>query len=135
MAWLLAHFWAELSLKGEAATHQTVDQTELKEAVKMMKREEVDAFLSKVIHGWMKIMLFGNNMNVMTQVLKGGDGPHLPNGLSVVIMYTKVISGSKWVAVVVKNLMAILITIAKDIKVTQLVAANAVPHMNWHPEL
>ena len=34
-------------------------------------------------------------MHVMTQALKGGDGPHLPHGLSVVNMYTKVISGSK----------------------------------------
>ena len=31
-------------------------------------------------------------MHVMIQVLKGGEGPHLPHGLSVVNMYTKVIS-------------------------------------------
>ena len=60
----------------------------------------------------------------MTQSLKGGDGPHLPLGLSVVNTYNKVISGSKWVAVVVKNLVAILITITKGVKVTQVVAAN-----------
>ena len=58
-----------------------------------------------------------------------GDGPHLPHGLSVVNTYTKVISGSKWVAVVVKNLMATLITIAKGVKVAQVVAANA-----WYPQ-
>ena len=61
-------------------------------------------------------MLLENNMNVMTQVLKGGDGPHLHHGLSVVNMYTIVISGSKQVVVVVKNLMAVLITIAKGVK-------------------
>ena len=66
-------------------------------------------------------------MHVMTQSLKGGDGPHLPHSLSVVNTYTKVISGSKWVVVVIKNLMAILITITKDVKVTDIVAANAVP--------
>ena len=75
----------------------------------------------------MKNMLLGNNMHVMTQSLKGGDGPHLPHGLSVMNMYTEVISRSKWVAVVVKNLMAVPVTIAKDIKVTQVVVANAVP--------
>ena len=35
----------------------------------------------------------------------------------------------------VKNLMAILITIAKGIKGTQVVAVNAVPWWNWHLEL
>ena len=34
-------------------------------------------------------------MYVMTQSLKGVDGPHLPHGLSVVNTYTKVISVSK----------------------------------------
>ena len=43
----------------------------------------------------MKSMLLGNNMHVMTQSLKGVDGPHLPCGLSVVNMYTEVTSGSK----------------------------------------
>ena len=33
-------------------------------------------------------------MHVMAQSLKGGDGPHLPQGLSMVKTYTKVISGS-----------------------------------------
>ena len=133
MAWLLACHWADLLLKREAATHQTVDHTDLKEVVKMTKREEVDAFSSKIIHDQMKTMLIRNNMNVMTQVLKGGDGPHLPHGPSVVNTYTKVISGGKWVAVVVKNLMAILITIIKGTKVTQVVAVNAVPPVELTP--
>ena len=59
-------------------------------------------------------------MHVMIQSLKGGDGTNVPHSLSIVNTYTKVISGSKKVAVVVKNLMAVLITIAKGIKVTQL---------------
>ena len=62
----------------------------------------------------------------MTQSLKGGDGPHLPHSLSVVNMYTKVISRSKWVAVVVKNLMAIPIAVANGLNVAQVVTANVV---------
>ena len=31
--------------------HQTVDLTELKEAVKMTKKEEIVTFSSKIIHG------------------------------------------------------------------------------------
>ena len=73
-------------------------------------------------------------MHVMTQSLKGGDGPHLPHGLSVVNMYTEVISRSKWVAVVVKNLMAIPITIVKGVKVTQAVAANAMFQVKVTPK-
>ena len=72
-------------------------------------------------------------MHVMTQSLKGDDGPHLPHGLSVVNTYTEVISGSKQVAVVVKNLMAAPITIAKGVKVTQVIAAKMVPPVKVSP--
>ena len=78
-------------------------------------------------------LLLGNNMHVMAQSLKGSDGPHLPPGLSVVNTYTKVIYGSKQVAVVMKNLMATPITIAKGVKVTQVIAANVVPPVEVTP--
>ena len=133
VAQLLACWQAELSIKGEAATHQTVDLTDVKEALKMTKKEEIDAFSSKIICSRMKTMLLGNNMHVMIQSLKGGDGSYLPHSLSVVNMYTKVISGNKQVGVVVKNLMAILITIAKGIKVAQVVAVNVVPPVEMAP--
>ena len=79
----------------ETARNQMLDPTYLNEVVKTTKREEVDAFPSKRIHSRMKTLLLGSNMYVMTQSLKGGDGPHLSHGLSVVNTYTKVISGSK----------------------------------------
>ena len=47
MAWLLACWLAELSIQGEATMHQTVETTNLKEAVKMTKNEEIDAFFFK----------------------------------------------------------------------------------------
>ena len=80
---------------GKATTHQTVDQTNLKEVVKMTKKEEIDAFLSRIVHGQMKIMLLGNNMHVMTQSLREGDGSHLPHSLSLVNTYIKVILGAQ----------------------------------------
>ena len=82
-------------IQRETVANQTVDLTDLNKVVKMTKKEEVDAFSSKIIHGQMKTLLLGNNMHVVTQSLKGGDGPHLPHGLSVVNTYTEVISGSK----------------------------------------
>ena len=95
IAQLLACWQAGLWIQREAVANQTVDPTNLSEAVKMTKKEGVDAFLSKVIHVGMKTLLQGNNMHVLTQYLKGGDGPHLPHGLSIVNTYTKVISGNK----------------------------------------
>ena len=76
----------------------------------------------------MRTLLPGNNIHVMTQSLKGDCESHLPPGLSVVNAYTK------QVAVVVKNLIAATITIAKAIKVTQVVAANAVPPVEITPD-
>ena len=72
-------------------------------------------------------------MHMVMQILEGGDEPCLPYGLSVMNTYTKMTTGSKRVAVVVKNLIATLITIAKGIKVTQVVATNAVPQIEAVP--
>ena len=78
-------------------------------------------------------MFLGSNMHMMTQALEGGGGPCLPHGLSIMNTYTEMTTGSKWVAVMVKNLTATLITIAKGVKVTQVVATNAVPYMEVVP--
>ena len=48
---LLACHQAELSIRSEATGTQTVDLTILNEAVKMTKKEEIDAFSSKIMHG------------------------------------------------------------------------------------
>ena len=124
---LLACCWAELS------TNETVDLTDLNKAVKRIKREEIEAFSSKVMHSWTKTILLGKNMHVMKQTLKGDDGPCLPHSLSVMNTYTKMTTG-KEVAVMVKNLIAAPITIIKGIKVAQVVAANMVPQEEDVPE-
>ena len=72
-------------------------------------------------------------MLVMTQVLKKGDGPNLLYGLSMENTYTEEISGSNLVAAVVKNLVAILITITKGVKVAQVVTANVVLPVELSP--
>ena len=47
--------------------------------------------------------------------------------------YTKVTTGSRQVAVIVKNLTVILITITKGVKVTHVVAVNAVLQVEVMP--
>ena len=47
MAQLLACQQAELLIQGEPVMHQTVDLTDLKEAVKITKKEEIDTFHPK----------------------------------------------------------------------------------------
>ena len=80
-----------------------------------------------MIHAQTKTIFLGSSLHVMTQTLEGGDRPCLSYSLSVINTYTKMTTGSKQVAVMVKNLTATLITIAKGIKVTQVVAVNVAP--------
>ena len=124
---LLACHQAEFSIKRESPADQTKDLANLNEAFKTTKREEIDAFSSKIIHGQIKTMLLDNNMHVMVQTLRGGDGLCFPHSLSIMNTYTELTTRSKWVAVVVKNLTATPITLTKGIKVTQVVAVNVVP--------
>ena len=119
---LIACHHAELSVRSEAAAKQTVDPTDLNEAVKTTNHTQAN-----------KKHALGRQHACNDADPEGGDGPHLPHGLIVMNTYTKVTAGSKWVAVVVKNLMAIPITIAKGIKVVQLVAVNAVPQVEVAP--
>ena len=49
----------------------------------MIRKEEIDAVLSKIIHIRTKTLFLGSNMHVMMQTLEEGDGPYLPHGLSV----------------------------------------------------
>ena len=71
-------------------------------------------------------MFLGSNMHLMTQSLEGGDMPCFSHGLSVMNTYTKMTTRSKQVSVMVNNLAATLITIAKGVKVVQVVATNVV---------
>ena len=85
------------------------------------------SFSSQIVHGHTKTVLQGNNMYIMTQTLEEGEEPCLPHGLHVANTYTKMNTGSKHVAIMIKYQTAVLITIGKDIKIAWVVAANRVP--------
>ena len=109
-----------------------MDLTDLNEVSKKTKREEIYVFHPNNTQP---------NKNPAPvkphpgkdSVPERGDGPHLPHSLSVVNIKTKVISGGKQVAVVLKNLMAAPVTITKGIKFTQVVAVNAVSPVEVAP--
>ena len=71
-------------------------------------------------------------MHVMMQTLTDGDGPHLPYGLSIMNTYTKMTPG-KWVVVMVKNLTTAQFTITRRVKITWVVAVNAIPQVEASP--
>ena len=71
---LLAGHQAELFLKNNTTARPIPDATDLNEAVKMMKQEEVEAFSSQIVHGHTKTVLQGNNIYVMTQAPEKGQG-------------------------------------------------------------
>ena len=72
---MLACHQVELSVKSEDAANQTVGPTNLNEVVNTTKKEEIDDFSSKIIHSQTKTLILGNNMHVMTQILRGAMDP------------------------------------------------------------
>ena len=70
---LLVCHKAELIIRSEATANETVDLTDLNKAVIATKREDIDAFSSKIIQGQVKTILLGNNIHVMAQTLKGSE--------------------------------------------------------------
>ena len=131
---LLAGCWAEHSLNNNTTAGPIPDATDLNKAVKTIK-QEVAAFLSKIIHGCTKtvLLVLGKNMYMMTQAPEKGEEPCLPHGLSLANTYTEMTTGSKCVAIVIRNQPAALITIGKGIKITQVVAADRVPPLEVMP--
>ena len=113
---LLAGCWAELSLKNNATASPTPELINLNEAARTTKQEEVEGFSSKIVHGHTKTVLLGSNMYVVTQAPGRGEEPCVPHGLSVANSYTKMTTGNRCVAMVIKNQMALLIVIGKGIK-------------------
>ena len=85
------------------------------------------------MHGCTKTMLQGNSMYMMTQALEKGEEPCLPHGLCMANTYTTMTTGNKHVAIVIKNQMAVLITIGKGIKIAWVVAVNRVPPVEVMP--
>ena len=92
----------------------------------MMKEEEIEIF-------HLKLCIVTQRLYMMTQTPEKGDEPCLPHGLCMANTYTKLTTGSKHIAIVIKNKMAALITIGKSVKITWVVAVNRVPSVEVMP--
>ena len=125
---LLTCHQAELSIESETAVNHTMDLTNLNEASKMTKKEEIDAFSSKIIHMWTKTCS-GQQHACDDSGPGGGRWFPLASWLSIMTTYSKMATGTKQVAVLVKNLTATPITVAKGVKIAPVIAANNIPQV------
>ena len=66
ISYLLAGSQVELSLKNDATASPIPDPTDLNEAMKRTKWEEIGAFSSMIVYGHTKTVLLGNNLYIMT---------------------------------------------------------------------
>ena len=121
VAYLLAVWWATATVEDSKAVAWESDSHGYDEIV------TTDTFLSHVINVRMRTAHTGEGINVMTQALCMEDGS-LPQGLMVKNAYRELHSGSKNVAVVVRNRMKYPQTLRKK---TPVMRADAVI---WVPE-
>ena len=96
----------------------------------------IPGFQSVVAHGrTQNTMMMGHRLNVMMQVPYPDDKADLPNGLYVMRTYTELKDGSQSVSVVLRNLTARPIHLARGRVMGQVVATNAVPDAQCSPDL
>ena len=80
-------------------------------------------------------MMMGHRLNIMTQAPYSDDKADLPNGLYVMRMYMELKDGSRSVSVVLRNLTARPIHLARGWVIGRVAAANAVPEAQCSPDL
>ena len=79
--------------------------------------------------------MMGHRLNVMTQAPYSDDKADLPNGLYVMRTYTELKDGSRSVSIVLRNLTARPIHLARGRVIGRVAAANAVPEAQCLPDL
>ena len=96
----------------------------------------IPGFQSVVTHGrTQKTMTMGHQLNVMTQAPYSDDKADLPNGLYVMRTYMELKDSSQSVSVVLRNLTAQPIHLARGQVISRVAAANAVPEAQCSSDL
>ena len=119
---------ASLAERFKFPTNTAEDRLDLDEKVLLIDKCTIPGFQSIIAHGrTQNTMMMGHRLNVMTQVPYPDDKADLPNGLYVMRTYTELKDGSRSVSIVLRNLTARSIHLARGWVMGRVVAANAVP--------
>ena len=119
---------ASLGERLKFPTNTAEDPLDLEEKVLLTDKCTIPGFQSVIAHGrTMRMMMMGNWLNIMTQAPYPEDKADLPNGLYIMRMYMKLKDGSRNVSLVLQNLTAPPIYLARLWLIGRVAAANAVP--------
>ena len=127
---------ASLGERLKFPTNTAEDPLDLDEKVLLADRCTIPGFQSVIAHGrTQKTMMMGHRLNVMTQAPYSDDKADLPNGLYVMRTYTELKDSSRSVSVVLRNLTARPIHLARGRVIGRVAPANAVPEAQCSPDL
>ena len=127
---------ASLGERLKFPTNTAEDPLDLDEKVLLANKCTIPGFQSVIAHGrTQKTMMMGHRLNVMMQAPYSDDKADLPNGLYVMRTYTELKDGSQSVSVVLRNLTARPIHLARGWVIGQVAAANVVPEAQCSPDL
>ena len=119
---------ASLGERLKFPTNTAEDPLDLEEKVLLTDKCTIPGFQSVIAHGrTQRMMMMGNWLNIMTQAPYPEDKANLPNGLYIMRMYTKLKDGSRNVSLMLQNLTAPPIYLARLWLIGRVAAANAVP--------
>ena len=128
--------WAGLSERLNYPTNSAQDLTDLDEKVLLTDKCIIPGFQSVIVHGrTQNTMMMGHSLNVMTQAPYPDDKADIPNGLFIMRTYTELKDGSRSVTIVLQNLTARPIHLARGCVIGQVDAANAIPEAQCFPNL
>ena len=130
-------FWqASLGKRLRFPTNTAEDPLDLDEKVLLADKCTIPGFQSVITHGrTQRTMMMGHRLNVMTQAPYSDDRADLPNGLYIMRMYTELKDGTRSVSVVLQNLTARPIHLARGRVIGRVAAANGVPEAQCSPDL
>ena len=127
---------ASLGKRLKFLTNTAEDPLDLDEKVLLTDKCTVPGFQSVVAHGrTQRRMMMGNWLNIMTQAPYPEDKADLPNGLYIMRTYMELKDGSRNVSLVLQNLTAQPIYLARGWLIGRVVTANTVPEAQCSPKL
>ena len=129
-------WWASLGERLRFLTNTAEDPLDLDEKVLLANKCMILGFQSVVAHGHtQRTMMMGHWLNVMTQAPYSDDKADLPNRLYIMRTYTELKDGSRSVSIVLWNLTAWPIHLARGRVIGRVASANAVPEAQCLPDL